>query len=136
MKRLVVLLLAACGSSGDPANATPGAPGVPGAVAAVPQEAVLTAWKTGGLQPSAFVAATVPIGTDCKSGTVNGVDVVICAFPTADAAKAAEPAGYAWVGDTTGMVLVRGSLVVAAADRRKADPSGRTINQVMKLAPK
>ena len=64
------------------------------------------------------------------------VDTLICAFPTPDAAKAAEAAAYGWVGQATGMVQIRGALVVAAADRRKADPSGRTINQVMKLPPK
>jgi len=34
------------------------------------------------------------------------------------------------------MVQSRNAVLVAAADRRKADPSGRTINQLMKLAPK
>ena len=133
MKRLVLVLLAACGGgSGDP-NA-PGSSG--GAPAATPRDAVVDAWKAGGLQPSAFAPATVPVGPDCKAGTVNGVDALICAFPTPDAAKAAETAAYTWVGAATGMVQIRGSLVIAAADRRKADPSGRTINQVMKLAPK
>jgi hypothetical protein len=129
MKQLVLALLAACGSSGDPKAA-------PGAVAAAPQDAVLDAWKAGGLLPSAFTPSTVVPGADCKSGTVNGVDVAICTFPTAEAAKAGESPGYAWVGATTGMVQIRGALMIAAADKHKADPSGRTINQLMKLAPK
>jgi hypothetical protein len=135
MKSLVLVLLVACGGgSGDP-NA-PGGSGGSAAAGATPRDAVVDAWKAGGLQPSAFAPATVPVGPDCKAGTVNGVDALICAFPTPDAAKAAEAAAYAWVGAATGMVQIRGSLVIAAADRRKADPSGRTINQVMKLAPK
>ncbi|MBA3540755.1 MAG: hypothetical protein H0T79_14180 [Deltaproteobacteria bacterium] len=100
------------------------------------RDGLLEAWKTGGLAPSAFAAATTPVGKDCTSGTVNNVDVLVCAFATAEEAKQAEDAGLAWVGDTTGMSQARGALVIAAADRRKADPSGRTINKLMKLAPK
>jgi hypothetical protein len=55
---------------------------------------------------------------------------VVCTFPTPDDAKAAEPKGLTWVGDTTGTSLARGALLVAVADRRKADPSGRTINTI------
>ena len=58
-------------------------------------------------------------------------------LPLAEAeAKAAEDAGLVWVGETTGAAQARGTLLIAAADRRKSDPSGRTINQLMKLAPK
>lgn len=135
MRRAILILVAACGGgSGDP-NA-PGGSGSAAATGVTPRDAVVDAWKTGGLQPSAFAPATVPVGPDCKAGTVNGVDALVCAFPTPAAAKAAEAAAYTWVGAATGMVQIRGSLVIAAADRRKADPSGRTINQLMKLAPK
>lgn len=98
--------------------------------------AVLEAWKKGGLEPSAMTAATVPFGKDCQSGTVGGVDVLVCAYPTPGEAKAAEDAGLEWVGLTTGMAQARGAVLIAAADRRKSDPSGRTINQLGKLAPK
>lgn len=98
--------------------------------------AVLEAWKEGGLEPSAMTAATVPFGKDCQSGTVGGVDVLVCAYSTSDEAKAAEEAGLEWVGSTTGMAQARGAVLIAAADRRKSDLSGRTINQLGKLAPK
>jgi hypothetical protein len=62
--------------------------------------------------------------------------MLICTFPTPTAAKAAEDAGLQWVGDATGMAQAHGVLLIAAADRQKADPNGRTINQLMKLAPK
>jgi len=120
---LVLLAASACGKGGG------------GASGGGARDAVIDAWKKGGLEPSPFTAAQTPVGKDCTSGTVNKVDVLICTFPSADEAKKAQDAGYAWVGDTTGAVQVKGSLVIAVADRRKADPSGRTINQLIKLAP-
>ena len=98
------------------------------------RDRVLEAWKKGGLTPSPMSAATVPVGQDCQSGTVNGVDVLVCQYAGIDEAKAAEPKGLTWVGEATGMSQATGKVLVAAADRRKADPSGRTINQLMKLS--
>ena len=60
--------------------------------------------------------------------------MLVCAYATAEEAKAAQDLGLQWVGDTTGAAQAKGALVIAAADRHKADPSGRTINQLMKLA--
>ena len=103
---------------------------------AAARDAAVAAWKAGSLQVSALTAATVPMGKDCQSGTVGAIDVVVCVYPTPAEAKAAEEAGLAWVGETTGAAQARGTLLIAAADRRKSDPSGRTINQLMKLVPK
>ena len=97
---------------------------------------MIAAWKKGGLSPSPFTAATVTVGKDCQAGTVGAIDVLLCVYPTAADAKAAEEAGLAWVGDTTGSAQATGTVLVAISDRRKSDPSGRTINQLMKLAPK
>jgi hypothetical protein len=134
---LVVLLgaLAACSKSegfaggGDKAAASP-TEGDDG-----PRADVLAAWKKGGLTPSAMTPAQVPVGKDCQTGTVGAVDVLLCVFPSNAEAKAAEDAGLGWVGDTTGAAQAAGKVLVAVADRRKADPSGRTINQMLKLAP-
>jgi len=104
--------------------------------AANPREATIAAWKTAGLSPSAFMATQVAVGKDCQSGTVSGVDVVVCTYASDAEAKAAEEAGLAWVGETTGMAQARGKVLVAAADRKKADPQGKTINSLMKLAGK
>ena len=98
------------------------------------RDKLIEAWKTGGLTPSAFTAATTNVGKDCQSGTVNGVDVLVCTFASADEAKAAQDAGLQWVGDTTGAAQAQGALLIAVADRRKADPKGKTINQVFKVA--
>ena len=95
---------------------------------------VIDAWKQAGLTVSAFTPADgKAVGGDCSSGTVGGIDVVLCSFNDNAAAKKAEDAGYATVGSTTGVSLSNGSMLLIAADRRKADPSGRTINQLAKL---
>lgn len=99
------------------------------------RDAVIDAWKKGGLDPSTFAPLQSNVGKDCSAGTVSKVDVLICQFDTPDAAKAAQDSGLQWVGDTTGISQAKGSLVIAAADRRKADPSGKTINQLFKLVP-
>lgn len=96
-------------------------------------DTVVDAWKQAGLTLSALTPdKSGAIGADCRAGTASGVDVVICAFGSDAEAKAAEDKGYAWVGDATGTALARGRLLVAAADRRAADPSGRTINTIAK----
>lgn len=92
------------------------------------------AWTKAGLTVSAFTKdQTGAIGNDCQSGTVSGLDVVVCKFPTEQAAKGAESKGLAWVGEATGASVASGLYVLAVVDRRKADPSGRTINQIIKL---
>ncbi len=122
----IAALAAACGKGND-RNAGPTGGGA--------RDAVIDAWKKGGLEPSAFTPAQSSVGKDCTAGTVSKIDVMICQFDTPDAAKAAQDLGLQWVGDTTGISQAKGSLVIAAADRRKADPSGRTINQLFKLVP-
>jgi len=130
---LLVLALAACGKSDGSAGAFGGSAGT---ADAGPRGAVLDAWKKGGLSPSPLTPATVTVGKDCQSGTVGALDVLLCVYPSAAEAKAAEDAGLTWVGDTTGASQAAGKVLVVVADRRKGDPSGRTINQMMKLAPR
>ncbi len=123
MKRALLLLaIAACGKGTGPTGS--------GA-----RDTVIDAWKKGGLEVSEFKTAQAPIGKDCSQGTVAKVDVVVCSFASTDEAKKAEDLGLQWVGDTTGMSQAKGSLVIAAADRKKADPNGKTINQIFKLVP-
>jgi len=117
---LVIALVAACGKGDGPSS----------------RDALIDAWKKGGLEPSAFTTAQSPVGKDCATGTVGKVDVLVCTFATADEAKAAQDAGLQWVGDTTGASQAKGVFVIAVADRRKADPNGKAINQIFKLATK
>jgi hypothetical protein len=100
-----------------------------------PRDKVIEAWTAAGLSPSTFVAAPNSVGSDCATGMVGNLDVMICVFPNPSAAQTAEEAGRGWVGLTTGSAQAKGSTLVAIADRKKSDPSGKLINQLMKLAP-
>lgn len=131
---ILVLALAACSKS-DGAASTGGS-NSPFGAAAGPREALLDAWKKGGLSPSPLTPASVAVGKDCQSGTVGALDVLLCVFPSQAEAKQAEDAGLGWVGEATGASQAAGPVLVVVADRRKGDPSGRTINQMMKLAPR
>jgi hypothetical protein len=118
---VAALAAAACSKGGDkPAG---------------PRDAVIAAWKADKLTPSAMTPAKVAFGTDCQSGTVEGIDALVCSFGSPAEAKAAEDQGLAWIGSVTGASQARGSALIVLADRKKADPNGRTINRLMKLAP-
>lgn len=106
------------------------------AAKAGPRDAVIAAWKADKLEPSAMAAAKVAFGVDCQTGSVAGIDALICNFATPAEAKSAEEPALAWVGTVTGAAQAHGSTLIVLADRKKADPSGRTINRLMKLAPK
>ena len=100
------------------------------------KDGVIAAWKKGGLEPSAFTESKTDVGKDCAAGTVNKVEVLVCTFGSEKEAKEAEDKGLAWVGDTTGAAQAQGEMLIVAADRHKADPSGRTINQLLTLPAK
>ena len=120
---LVILALAACSKAADQP--------------ATPRDAVLAAWKAEKLAPAAAPApATVAFAKDCQAATIENLDVLLCNFPTPAEAKAAEAQGNTWIGAVTGSAQARGAALVVIADRKKADPNGRTINKLMKLAPK
>src|SRR5688572_27797899 len=107
MRLLVVVALVAACSKDDGAAAL--AAGGSGA-----RDALLSAWKKGGLDVGAFKTTSVPFGKDCKGGLVGGVEVVVCAFATPAAAKAAEPAGLELVGENTGISQARGAVLIVA----------------------
>jgi hypothetical protein len=123
---VIVAALAACGKAGDPDKAAP---------AATPRDAVVTAWTSAKLVPSKLAAAPVAFAKDCQRGTVEKLDVLLCNFATPADAKAAEEPGLAWVGPATGASQAHGAVLIVLVDRTKADPNGRAINQLMKLAP-
>jgi len=125
MRGLLVLVLLLSASACDSAKKGPSS-----------KDGVIAAWKKGGLEPSAFTDAKTDVGTKCSAGTVNKVDVLVCEFANEKEAKEAEEKGLKWVGDTTGASQAQGEMLIVAADRRKADPSGRTINQLLTLPAK
>lgn len=113
---MATIALAACGKGSAPSD----------------RDGVVAAWKQAGLTVSAMTATAAIGGGDCRAGTVSGVDVTLCSYGDAKAATAAQDAGLAVVGQVTGASLARGPMLLVVADRRSADPSGRTIDQVLK----
>lgn len=100
---------------------------------ATSRDGVVAAWKKGGLEASALTAAKTSVGTDCASGTVSKLEVLVCTFKTAKEAKDAEDKGLEWVGDNTGASKAQGEMLIVVADRKKVDPHGKVINQVITL---
>ncbi len=123
----LVVVAAACGK--DDAAAGKGKGPAPD------NEVLIAAWKKAGLEVSAFSdsdAAPYAAQT-CRAGTVAGVDVVLCSYDTGEDAAAAEDPALALLekgGATTASALVRGKRLLVVTDKRKADPSGRTINAI------
>jgi hypothetical protein len=124
---LAVLGPLGCSKAGDGDKPSGGSAG--------PRDAVVAAWKDAKLTVSALTPASVAFAKDCQGGTVEGLDVMLCNFASATEAKAAEDQGLSWIGPATGASHAHGAVLVVLADRRKVDPSGRTINRLMKLAP-
>jgi len=97
--------------------------------------AVIKAWKAAGLTISSLSSAQLPAlaAAECQSGTINAVDIVLCSYPDEAAATAAQPKGFALVGAATGTAIAQKTLLLVVTDRRKVDPSGRTIDRVTKI---
>lgn len=126
--RILVLLLVLSACDKDKAGDKPGA------ATASSRDALVAAWKKGGLAPSALTPAQVAFGKDCHGGTVGAIEVLVCNYASEAEAKAASDAAYGWIGEATGAVKLKGAMLIAAVDRRKSDPSGRTINQLINLS--
>jgi hypothetical protein len=67
----------------------------------------------------------------CMQGALEGVDVMLCEYGSADAVALGKKGGEDWVGTaTTGAVLMNGNAMLAVADRNRADPNGKTIHKL------
>lgn len=113
---LVALVAAACEDGGGATSA----------------KTIVDGWKADGLDLGAFADASGDAfgGGKCRAGTVASLDTTVCEFPDAKAAKTAEKAGEKAIGETTGISMAAGRLLLVVADRKKADPEGRKMNQI------
>jgi hypothetical protein len=118
----VALWLAGCDKGGGPGGA------------ARTDDALIGAWRKAGLEVSARtpVVAAPYSAVACRGGTVSGVDVVLCSYDSGEDATAAEELGLKAVGPATGASLSRGTRLLVVADRRKSDPTGRTIDSILR----
>lgn len=70
----------------------------------------------------------------CQTGTVDLLPVLLCEYPSSDAAAVGQSAAEAWGGEVgTVVVLRRGSTLFAVADRNHADPNGKTLSALAKV---
>ena len=77
------------------------------------------------------VDATRFAAQKCATGTLNGVETLVCEYATLEAEALGRRAGEDWIAQAvTGTVLVNGYTLLALADRAKADPNGRTIHKI------
>jgi hypothetical protein len=119
MRRLVLLLALVACSKGDKAASSHGE--------------VLAMWKGAGLETTGFDKAEkdATLGVPCRAGTVAGFEAQLCEYPDEKAAKEAAKPGYDKVGTaSTGISVAHGKLLLIAADRKGADPSGKKMNEV------
>jgi hypothetical protein len=126
---LVIVLFASRGCGDDKAGNDKAGP-APDSLADLEE-----AWKGAGLSPGGFAPIDgqgLGNGT-CKAGAVNGLDVTLCTYPAPEAAEKARAAGLGAVGDATGAAVLSGNRMLVVADRKKADPSGRSINKIIKV---
>ena len=113
---LLLTLSTGCGKSGVPGE--------------------LAAFKDGGHNVSAFNDADAgTLGAKkCQTGTIDQLSVLLCEYSSPDAAALAQPAADTWVGEaSTAVVLRRGNILFAAADRGGADTTGKTISALGKV---
>jgi hypothetical protein len=99
-------------------------------------DAVLDAWTGAGLAPQGF-AAVKPApyaATYCERGTVKGVETLICEYADEGAiARGQQELKDEWarVGVQTAVAVRTKRTLLAAIDRERHDPNGKTINQLI-----
>jgi len=70
----------------------------------------------------------------CQAGTIDQMAALICEYGSTDAAALGQSAAETWVGEAaTAVVLRRGNMLFAAADRSGNDPAGKTVSALGKV---
>jgi hypothetical protein len=85
-------------------------------------------WKLDGLaqqDPSRFSAQK------CIAGPLEGLDVVVCEYGSAEAVQHGKQGVEGWVAQAvTGVALENGRTVLGIADRGRIDPNGKLIHKM------
>lgn len=99
-------------------------------------DAVLDAWKDAKLVPDRFAAVQPPpyAATYCERGDVAGVETLVCEYgDDATLERGQKQLEEEWLrsGVRTGVALRNKRTLLAAVDRERHDPNGKTINQLI-----
>jgi hypothetical protein len=99
-----------------------------------PVEKVQDAWKEAGHDVGELKPVEIKIaGGKCSSGMVAGFEATLCEFENETSATQAQANGLEVVAKDVGASIAAGKLLLVVADRRKTDPTGRKLNEVIKL---
>ena len=130
----LALALAAQGCNKSASESGTGTTTAGAGVASPGTSPAIEAWKQAKLEVTSFAPTEVVglKGARCRGGAVAGLESVLCDFADEAAAIAAEDAGLEAVGEHTGAALAAGKSLLIVADRKKVDPSGKALNQVVK----
>jgi hypothetical protein len=99
-------------------------------------DAVLEAWSGAGLAPQGF-AAVQPVpyaATYCERGIVSGVETLVCEYADDGAITRGQQQlkdEWAKAGVQTAVAVRTKRTLLAAVDRERHDPNGKTINQLI-----
>jgi hypothetical protein len=98
---------------------------------------VLTAWRNAGLELKEFspIPPAPSSAAYCEHGMVGGVDTVLCEYASDQAvAQGLQQVKEGWsrVDAHTGVILQAKRTTMAAVDRERREPSGKTINAMVK----
>jgi hypothetical protein len=100
-----------------------------------PVEVALGRLSDTGVKVEAFrqVDARTFAALSCRQGRVESLDAVLCDYGTPEAWARGKKAAEDWIGSAlTGTWATSDGLLLVVADRARIDPSGKTIQRVMK----
>ncbi len=124
---LLGLILAVTSDSDEGAAMAGGNALIPTAPAGS-QQAVIAAWDRAGLDPGGFGPVDGSrLGGDCTSGAIRGVEVTLCEFDDDTSAHKAKSRARKLIGSAKGKAIAHGSLLLAVADRMRADSAAETM---------
>jgi hypothetical protein len=130
---LFVLALFAVACSKGKTGAAPAAEHVAGTPHT---DAVVDAWKSSGLKVGGFTLVQPPpyVASYCEKGDVAGVETLICEYADDGAVDRGQQQlkdEWARSGVHTGVAVRDKRTLLSAVDRVRADPNGKTINQLV-----
>jgi hypothetical protein len=136
----IICLLAALPACAKNKTTPSGAPTSPAAhVQGTPHtDEVLNAWRNAGLAPEGFARIEpAPNGAAyCEHGQIHGVDTLVCEYASEETLTSGMQQvkeGWARVDAHTGVMVRAKRTTMAVVDRERREPSGKTINQMVKV---